>query len=50
MTTGDRIRSNRVTLQQGRFRSDIRKNFLTMPALVMHWNRLPEEVVKPPSF
>ncbi|RMC07014.1 hypothetical protein DUI87_16467 [Hirundo rustica rustica] len=47
--TTDRARGHSLKLQQGRYRLDIRKKFLT-ERLIKYWNGLPGEVVESPSL
>ncbi|KAJ7408630.1 hypothetical protein WISP_120335 [Willisornis vidua] len=43
----DRMRRNHYKLEEGKFRLDVRKKFLTV-SMVGYWNRLPREVVDIP--
>ena len=45
----DRTKRNYFILREGRFILDIREKFFAI-MVVKHWNELPREVVKAPSF
>lgn len=47
--SSDRTRGSSLKLWQGRFRLDVGKSIIT-GRLLMHWDRLPREVVEPPSL
>ena len=48
-TADNRMRGNGFELEEGRFRPDVRKKFLTVRVL-RHWNKLSSEVVDAPCL
>ncbi|KAJ7426538.1 hypothetical protein WISP_14842 [Willisornis vidua] len=48
-TCSKRTKGNGFQLEEGRFRLDVRKKIFPM-RVMMHWNRLPKEIVDVPSL